>query len=360
VSTLDRYLAGQFVRLFAMCASVFIGLFTLVSLFERLETFLKHKATFAQCALYLIAQAPFMLVQVMPMACLLSTLVALTLMSRASETTALRAVGLSLIRISRPFVLCGAVVCVLTLALQEIVIPKTTAFAEHMLRVNIRGYPENLLTHSSDVWMRNGPNWVFVKLALPSAGELREVDVFETKDGKVVRQLKAPIAKWQGDSWALKKAYDVSFDGNGWQETKHKGWLKLPIAPKPENLDYEQARRGTASMGELKRRIRSYTAQGLDTKNLEVQWWALTSLPFACVLMPLLAVPFGLRSSRRGGMWTSIGVAVAVSFVYLLILMLGSALGQGGYLAPWLSAWSGNFVFLAIAVALFRRAEQGN
>ncbi len=358
MSKLDSYLAAQFARIFAMCVGVFVGLFLLITLFERLGTFLRHKAAPADCALYLLAQVPWMLIQVMPMACLLATLVSLTLMSRGSETTALRSVGISLVRIARPFVLCGALVCALTFALQETVIPKTAAFSEHMLRVTIRGGSKNMLTRSSDVWMRYGGNWVFVKLALPKAGELREVEFFETDNGQVVRQLKAASAKWEDGSWTLTEPREVNFTEEGWG-VRNLESMKLPIAPPPEELAFDQRRRGTSSMGELQRRIRSYTAQGLETKNLRVQWWSLSSLPFASMLMPLLAVPFGLRSSRRGGMWTSIGVGVTVSFVYLLILMLGSALGQGGYLPPWLAAWSGNFIFFAIALLLFRRAEKG-
>lgn len=361
MTRLDRYLAWQFARIFSMCVAVFVGLFLLITLFERLETFLRHKAAATDCALYLFAQVPWMLVQVMPTACLLATLISLTIMSRAGETTALRATGLSLMRIARPFLLCGAVVCGLTFLMQETVIPKSAALSHKLLRVNIRGHDANYLTQSNDVWMRYGDNWIFVKLALPSAGELRGVDVLEKRDGEVVRQLKAKKAVWKNDSWVLHGVTELLYEEEGgWTENSYKTRVASTQAPPPTELTYDQRRRATESLAGLKRRIDSYRAQGLGTKKLKVQWWSLTSMPFACVLMPLLAVPFGLRSSRKGGMWASIGVGVGVSFLYLLILMLGTALGQGGYLPPSLAAWSGNIIFLAIAVKLLARAERGS
>ena len=85
----------------------------------------------------------------------------------------------------------------------------------------------------------------------------------------------------------------------------------------------------------------------------------MTSLPFANVLMPLLAVPLALRSRRRGGLWSGAALAIGVGFAYMLLLMLGIAVGPAGHLPPWVAAWAGNLLFAIIAVRLFRRAERG-
>ena len=81
------------------------------------------------------------------------------------------------------------------------------------------------------------------------------------------------------------------------------------------------------------------------------------SIPFACVVFGLLAVPLGIvsRSARR-----SFGVGLGIFFflVYYIMLALGEVLGEAGawYYPPAVGMWTPNLALGALGVYLFMRA----
>ena len=74
---------------------------------------------------------------------------------------------------------------------------------------------------------------------------------------------------------------------------------------------------------------------------LYTQLWGRLAAPWTCLVVVLIAIPLARR--RAGGIYSS-GVAgsIVICFVYFVLLRLGLALGEGGYLPPWLAAWLPN------------------
>jgi lipopolysaccharide export LptBFGC system permease protein LptF len=75
--------------------------------------------------------------------------------------------------------------------------------------------------------------------------------------------------------------------------------------------------------------------------------------PFVVVL---IAIPFG-AASRRRNVFVGVASSIFIAFGYFMILRLGLALGTGGYLPPWLAAWSPNMVFAGTCLLLTRFAR---
>src|SRR5438105_10401194 len=70
---------------------------------------------------------------------------------------------------------------------------------------------------------------------------------------------------------------------------------------------------------------------------------------FATVIMALLAIPFAVTTGRRGAMY-GIGIGIALSIGYWVILNVFSAIGEGGVLTPTIAAWAPNLLFGAAAL----------
>lgn len=359
MSRIDRYLIGWFVKVFLLCEAAFLSLFILVTLFERMGRFIQTDAKAVDIFLFILGKVPWMILQTLPVASLLGALVSLTILSRNGETTALRTAGISLLRIARPFAVCGAVLCAVIFWFQEAVVPPASRFATEVRYVRIKGKQLDKVRESENAWFRNGASMVHVDHLLSGNRRLEGVEAFDLANGRVSRHLTADSAEWAGNIWRLTNVRIVDYDdAAGWKESQA-ATLEVALAPAPGDLVTNNVRSEEASMGDLEARIRSARAQGLASGRLEVDWWSKTSLPFACLILPLLSVPFALRTSRRGGLWTGVAVGIGVGFTYLLLMMMGLTLGRAGVLPPWLAAWAGNLLFAGAAVFFFRKAERG-
>ena len=89
---------------------------------------------------------------------------------------------------------------------------------------------------------------------------------------------------------------------------------------------------------------------------LETQLYGRIAAPFTCVVVVLIAIPFGAASGRRN-IFMGVAGAIVICFVYFVLLKLGLALGTGGYLPPWLAAWLPNLTFGVTGLFLMLRVR---
>jgi lipopolysaccharide export LptBFGC system permease protein LptF len=73
--------------------------------------------------------------------------------------------------------------------------------------------------------------------------------------------------------------------------------------------------------------------------------------PWTCLVVVLIALPFGAAPGRRN---VAVGVAgsILICFVYFVLLQLALAVGTRGYVPPWIAAWSPNAFFALAGLAL--------
>jgi lipopolysaccharide export LptBFGC system permease protein LptF len=123
LTILDRYMLAELVGPFLFGLSAFTLIFAATSIINigRLisET---HAPLWAAIEVFLW-QLPGMVVLTIPMALLLGTLLAIQRLSGESEITAMKAGGVTFLRIAAPILLVGFVLSFVTMGLQEYVVP---------------------------------------------------------------------------------------------------------------------------------------------------------------------------------------------------------------------------------------------
>lgn len=93
-----------------------------------------------------------------------------------------------------------------------------------------------------------------------------------------------------------------------------------------------------------------------DRAILETQLQSRYAGPWTCVVVVLIAIPFGAQSGRRNVFYGVAG-SLAIAFAYFVLQRLGFALGQGGQVPPWLGAWLPNLLFTVVGSVLIARVR---
>ena len=99
---LDRYVLKNTILSFLGCIVLFIFLYLIIDLFSLLKDILENKVPLIIILRYYLLSLPLILVQVSPVACLISTIYTFGTLSRSNEIIAMRASGLSVLQIARP------------------------------------------------------------------------------------------------------------------------------------------------------------------------------------------------------------------------------------------------------------------
>lgn len=355
---LDLHLLLSFIKYFLMAITVFFILFVSISLFDELSFFIRFNARLTDAALLILARSPLLVVTAIPIAALLAVTAAVTIQSRNGEITALRASGISLLRIARPFILGCLVAASIHFALQETVLPSAQALASEIETVRIRKKPATTLVRENNVWFRYKANMIHADRIKPDDKTMLGVMVYEWDGGRINRTTKAARAEWTGREWMLKDTHTWRFPEGRATEESTSPELPYPVSIPPDELSVIKLEPQYASMGTLDRRMETLKIQGADITALEVEFWKKTAVPFASLLMPLLAIPFAIRSTHRTGLWGAVAVGISAGFAFIAASMLLASLGKLGTLPPVLAAWAGNALFIPVSLWLMRRAER--
>ncbi|MDR2191725.1 MAG: LptF/LptG family permease, partial [Endomicrobium sp.] len=95
MKTLYRYIIKSFLKIFFFTALAF-GFIALVSqLFGQISFYMEHKTPFFVICAHLFSNLPWWMIQVLPVATLLSLLFSLGELSKRNEITAMKAAGVN-------------------------------------------------------------------------------------------------------------------------------------------------------------------------------------------------------------------------------------------------------------------------
>ncbi len=374
---LDRYVLAEMLFPFLYGVAAFTVLFMSVSSSELISNLVSvgTKGGIELVAVYLLSMLPQVLVYTFPMGVLLSTLMAFGRLSGESEIIAMKAGGISFIRIGLPGLALTFLISLVSLFLMENVVPDANYTATNILLKQVmkeaRSEKQNLVF--SSVESDGSERRIFAKSLDEEQGILKGVVIFYFKSDHRTREVYAPQALWQNNVWYLIDPRTYDFDeeqGVKYESRSVSG--KLPVSESPAELSKRERKVDEMSREALKERIKlmkgvaDHSSISIDgsTENygklyrkMEVVLSQRVALPFTCFVFGLFGIPLGLRPQRTN---TSIGLGLSLVFIlfYYILMTAGRVLGEGGTLPAAVGSWLPNIVFGLVGMVLFINARK--
>ncbi len=121
---LNRYLFSNLLKPMLYLVVAFSLLFIIGDLMDNASDFLEAGTSLLDMAYYYTLRLPSMVIMIVPVCLLLAVLYSLSTLTRHSEITAMRASGISIYRIIRPYMLMGIICFAFTAVVNEYTGPK--------------------------------------------------------------------------------------------------------------------------------------------------------------------------------------------------------------------------------------------
>ena len=318
-------------------------LILVVDLLQYLDRFLRVKPPFLYILQHLFYRLPGSLYEGLPIIVLISTVFLFLSLTQARELDAMKAAGISLYRASLPVLLVALSISLVSVVLQETVLPVINSKADDVDRVKIRGNQPRHLQRQTQIWYRSSDTR-FMRMEL--------LDPIERSlDGHLGQVL------WTREGWMLSDGV-YRHVGPGNHVSADPFAERLATMPEQIN-DLIQVQQGpeTMSFRELRTYVTRLAETGHNVGKYLVDLYRKLSFPLIHVIMALVAIPFALSSPRTGGRAMGIGVAILISVGYWVIHSIAIAFAKAELLPPLLGAWTANIVFAGVGAALFLRAR---
>jgi lipopolysaccharide export system permease protein len=365
---LDRYLLRELLIPFGYCLAGFLIFWISSDLMGEVDMFQRQRLKPADIAFYYVIKIPEWLVfPIVPASWLLGLLYALVHHARHNELVAMRAAGVSIWRLAVPYLALGTLLSIGLLALNELWVPQSYDQVEAVLNqyqpkkkeVSKRWVPQVSFTNE-----RDNRKWVIQAFDRETGTLIRPHIVWTLATGTICEMFAERAVRTNG-TWTFIQVRELAYAPlpgaaplpeqkdvrviSEFSETPEQIESEIKISKIRDNL--REIRKAQLSVLEILDYKRLHPEKSRTMDQLDTKLHGRLAAPWTCVVIVLIALPFGAATGRRN-VFAGVSSSIVICFSYFVLLQMGLALGSGGFLPPWLAAWLPNLLFSAGGIAL--------
>ncbi|MBS1107157.1 MAG: lptG [Deltaproteobacteria bacterium] len=337
VGVLSRYLLVRFVAAFL---GVLVALSILVGVIELLADFgdvITSSKGFLEAWIVLILRIPHKHLPILiPASAFAAAYLSVGTAARSYEILAMKAGGISPLRVLVPLLLAAVVISGFALLLNE-----TVAVQAREASRRHDGDDGGVSFRRGSFWYHKGHTIYNVRDADPAARALLDIAIFELDDrGRLLRTIQAARATiGEGGRWHLVDAVLRGFDPDDASAPSHYERLADAEIDLPDETALLDVNVSALSIAEL----REYGAQQEpgDTESLraEALLHERVAEPLASLVFVVLALPLALRVERTRSLAVPALQGVAAIFLFYMVREYGRTLATQGVTSaagtPW-------------------------
>jgi lipopolysaccharide export system permease protein len=304
---------------------------------------------------------PSLMVFTIPIALLISILIAMGRFSADNEITALKSSGVSLLQMFYPAATASMIAFVMTIAMSNILAPagnyaiKRLLFDQMTKNVTIALKEKTFNIHfpSLLVYADKIPaDGDYMEGVFVSDNRLRgEENTIIAKKAFVVADPELMIVKLRMEDGSI---HTVSQDLKNYRKIDFKTYdinlhLGATILAKftDKHKEIEEM-----SASELMAIMKANDFKDYENREIMLEIHTRLATPFACIFFGLLALPLGIKS-HRAVKSKAFAVGLIIVGVYYLLRVGGEALVENGHLSPTVGAWMPNMIFAIAGSYIF-------
>lgn len=352
---INRYLWQEVTTNILFILLGLIAMFSFVDLIQELDSVGRGDYGVGKMIIFVLLSAPGHIYDVAPVAVLVGAMYSLGQLSRHSELIILRVSGVSLYEIGKILLRVALVFAVFTFLAGELVTPYSEKLAQ---RLRIQATDKVVAQDfRSGLWVKDGRSFVNVETVLPDA-TLLNLHIYEFDEAFHLKTIKnAKQAKFEDGRWDLTNMTETTFEKNRVLTTSFPSanWQSLI---RPELLNVLLVVPNKMSAWNLYAFISHLKINHQNTTRYDVALWAKIIYPLACLVMMILAIPFGFLQQRSSTTITKIFIGMLLGVTYQILNRVFAHLGTLNDWTPLFSAIAPTILFLIAGLSMLMVVER--
>ncbi|RMG39575.1 MAG: LPS export ABC transporter permease LptF [Candidatus Dadabacteria bacterium] len=387
---LNRYILRETLLYFSISLFAFTGILLTLKMIRFTDLIIQKGVAVSQIVSVFIAIVPTFLEIALPLAALLGVMLAFARLSADSEVIVMRASGISLTQLIRPIALFGTLCFVAGLYISLTLKPwGYRTLAESLFKIarsrttaglNQRIFNQlgKLTVYAEEINHKNGDlKNVLIddrrsksssKIILAQSGtvlsdENSRTILFHLKDGEIHELTSQEYALTRFKENVISLESDDLYATSSSKKKQYRGALsQRQLSLQIEKYRLQLKKLEAASDAEdhkhsakLSYEPRSKKEIKLDLTRLIIERARRFSLPFASLILSLIAMPLGIQPPRTQRTWGA-GLPVALGLVvfvaYYVLFTGGVTVAENGALPPVLAVWIPNLAGAVVAAIM--------
>jgi lipopolysaccharide export system permease protein len=358
IKIIDRYIARELIKPFFMVIMAFIVVMISIRLGDDIESIIRDKIPPLIVIKTIIYKIPDYIVQSLPIAYLMATLLTTSRFSRDHETTALRSAGIKFKRLMIPIIILSVIISYCGFIINEYIVPISIKESQKAVDEFARYKKQGLI--NNNVYFRGLDNKFFhVQRIDRDRQEMENIVIADIDLNKERVNILAKKGNWQNTNWKLIDGVVHYYKKNSpfvYKEEKFNVKF-FDSKIKIDEILEEQKNPGDLSIKRLKELIDIRKSAGFEARELEVEYYLKYARPFATFFSATISAPLGFIFARLGN-YIGVALSIILIFIYYVAESIGRSIGLNGLVPPLIASWTSNVVFAINGLILLWQVDK--
>ena len=343
IKIIPKYIASEFIHYFLLFLCSFVLMTLVGNFFGNLSEVFSDWQSFLEFIQETALILPLLIEFILPITVLLATITTFSSLNKNSELLAMRSSGIGGWKLALPVLFVSIAISFFAYFSQNYIYSwmyQTWDKQENAKRL-------------LPLWKVGEDQSIYYFGNRQQNGQLKSITSFhlEKKPFQLVGKTSIERGEKQKKSWVfhnvirhifLDEILKLEFVEQWRVETK-----KLPTVPFENPISPHHQ-----PIFDLYKDTIKLQGEGLDVTRHWVEFYQKTAYPFQIIIMILIGLGLSASYNRRSMVAESVAVSCLLGILYWILNQITMAVGSAGFILPFLAAWSGNLVFLILALWL--------
>jgi lipopolysaccharide export system permease protein len=363
---IDRYILRNVFSTSIFMVMIFSVIAVVIDTSEKADDFVKSGlSTWQIMSQYTIGFIAFIFSMIFPLMVFIAVIFFTSKMAGRTEIVAILAGGVHFNRFLRPYMTGAIIMAGFFWVATQYWIPRA-----NVLRGNFQAaYIDSKSSYEQSEYGKRSRNY-YIRLDSNTFAGLRSYDTVtksalggffleRIKGTKVVYNLRADNAKWDTAKriWKMDNVVVRRIDGLKESIQIIKDTM-IALNVKPSDIRFDKYLKDKMTTPQLDQYIKDEESRGSEGLNeFKVERYRRDATPVSLIILTFIGAVVASRKTRGGsGLHLAVGIITAAIFVVMDKFSL--TFSTKGSFPPFLAAWTPNFLFMIVAVWLYRIAPK--
>ena len=340
---ISKYIAFEFFRYFMLFLSAFVLMTMIGNFFGNLGGVFSDWLSFLEFLKETALLLPILFELIIPITILLATVSTFSTFNKNAELTAMRSSGIGGWRLAYPVLAISALIAVFSYLSQNYAY---TWMHQTWFK------PDNT-ERLMPLWKIGEEQSIFYFGDRRQEGSLNSITSFQWQKNpfQLLEKTEIESGKQQEQSWVFQNVQKHLFQDENiqlkyfdqWQIEKEKlPTVSFEMPTSPHHKPFFDLYEDTIKL----------QSEGQDVTQHRVELLQKTAYPFQIFIMVLIGLGLSASYNRRGMAAESLAISCLLGILFWMLNQITLAVGGAGMITPFFAAWSGNLIFLALALCI--------
>jgi lipopolysaccharide export system permease protein len=355
---LDNYIIKKFLGTFFFSIGLILLIVIVFDISEKIDDFISKDAPLSAIIFdYYFNFIPYVINLFSPLFTFIAVIFFTSQMATRTEVVAILSSGISYSRMLFPYMLSATVIALLSLYLNNFVIPHST---KKRIEFEDKYVKEQFHNNERNIHKQISPgNYMYMERFNTEENTGYKFSIEKFNKGQLFYKLIAESIKWDSikSHWTINNYY-VRYINEMNESIKKGAHIDTVLNFTPKEFGRKDNTVETMDYTELNQYIDSERLKGSDNIEIyEIEKYRRSAFPFATFILTLIGVSIASRKVR-GGIGMHILLGIFISFTFIMFMQVSTTFAASGLVSPLIAVWIPNFLFSFLAWYLLKKAQK--